>query len=71
MNQGRALSDEEKREAVEAIYNAWTSSPNMRLQRLGQLIDNAMKDSNISSLFYIEDRVLVEVIALFAARERM
>lgn len=71
MNRGRALSDEEKREVVEAIYEAWTSSPNMRHQRLGQLIDNAMANSNYgsSSLFYVEDRALVEAIADFAARK--
>lgn len=58
----RAITEEQKREIIEAIYQIWISGNNHYL-RLGQMLEIAK--GNISNdLFYIEDYDLVEKLKI-------
>lgn len=56
---GRAFTDDEKKDAVEALLAAWLKTPHLRL---GQLLVCATDND----LFYVEDSTLVDVAAEFA-----
>lgn len=63
----RALTPEQKREVLNRIYAAWVSAPH---QRLGQLLSNSVhmhRDSDGTSLFYVEDRTLASWAEDFVA----
>mgnify|MGYP001595879531 CR=1 FL=1 len=63
---GRALTDAEKRAVLDVIYEAWIQ-PNVRLQRLGQLLFNAGRvPKERVDLFSIEDTMLASLVARFA-----
>lgn len=62
----RALTDEQKREVLDRIYAAWTADDGIRLQRLGQLIENAVhRCCEGRQLFHVEDSDLVTAIDRF------
>lgn len=52
---GRAKTEEQKREVIERLYNAWIENPDLRL---GQLICNNTYRLH-QELFYIEDDEIV------------
>ncbi len=56
----RAITNEQKREIIERLYNAWIKEPDLRL---GQLLHNELITNEYVSnipLFYVEDYDLVE-----------
>ncbi len=55
---GRALTDEQKREVLDRIYTAWAGD-RMRAWRLGQLIANVC---GTRSVFHVEDFDLVDLV---------
>lgn len=57
---GRAFTDDEKKDAVQALLAAWLKTPHLRL---GQLLVCATTNSD---LFYVEDSTLVDVASDFA-----
>jgi hypothetical protein len=64
-NPRRAITPERKREIVERILTAWEQAPQ---QRLGQLIDNALRfrAEPHADLFGVEDTDLTDAIEAFA-----
>jgi hypothetical protein len=65
MLKGRAETDSQKKEILDKLLEAWKKSP---LQRLGQLIDNALyadRKELKKNLFYIEDQDFIELVDKF------
>lgn len=60
---GRACTTEAKRAILERLLRAWNQHP-ASMQRLGQLLRNADRESD---LFRIEDDLLLDRVEAFAA----
>lgn len=59
----RAITEEQKKEVLEKIFQLWMKYPEMRL---GQLIENArLYTGEGKDLFYIEDYPLAGIIDRF------
>lgn len=59
----RAITEEQKKEVLEKIFQFWIKYPEMRL---GQLIENArLYIDEGKDLFYIEDYALIEILDQF------
>lgn len=63
VQQGRAVTDEQKRAIVERIYTAWTQG-DARFQRLGQLLANSTWMGG-NSMHLIEDEALTKAVEAF------
>jgi hypothetical protein len=70
----RALTDEQKEECIKQILEVWKANP---LQRLGQLLDNALvtyqqaqghQPGQGVSMFHIEDYILLQAVIDFGAK---
>ena len=59
---GRAFTDSEKRDAIEAILAAWVKTTDLRL---GQLIVCAL---GLADPFFVEDAALVDACSEFSAK---
>lgn len=56
---GRAVTEKERRAVIEAIYAYWLGHPHLRL---GQMLVNASAYCSGRSLFYVEDKDLVQAL---------
>lgn len=63
---GRAMTPEQKRDAVERILAAWQARPDLRL---GQLIFHALQsEAPTAWLQNVEDTEIVAIVEAFAGR---
>jgi hypothetical protein len=69
MIDGRAFTDEKKREVIEQLLAAWKNHPHMRF---GQLLVNALRGAGEADterrIFYIEDQALASFLERWEPR---